>query len=270
MQLPLEATHSASTREVEATCATTAREAGANRAVQTSKLQQPHLDTMWALEDEALEVERHSCQSFLWACGAALQACPHEALGILMYPIHLLTGNMSLTGLLTATPQLPISSRDPISSPSHSRRPATSTHPTGNKWQHLPRHEVELDCSRDGEPASHPGELAQQRQREEDLLSEHLKGSHREAFCKDSDLIQCMRQTYFRAHMPVFHKEVTHDLASSLGRWQKCQASWAQKSTQFSISGRGKRNSMWPTIGPRGPPKTFTTSGWYFLSSHLK
>ena len=88
---------------------------------------------MQPLEDEALEEESHSHQSFLQACGAALQACPHKALGILMYPIHLLTRNMSLTSLLTAGTQLPIGSRDPISSPSHSRRPTTTTHPTSNK-----------------------------------------------------------------------------------------------------------------------------------------
>ena len=137
-----EDTHLASTREAEATHVTAVREAEATRAVQTSKLWQTHLENMWTLEDKALKEERHSCQSFLWACGVAFQACPHKALGILMNPIHLLTGNMSLTSLLTAAPQLPISSRDPIYSPSCPRRPATITHPTGNRWQHLPRHEV--------------------------------------------------------------------------------------------------------------------------------
>ena len=102
-----EATHSASTREAEATCATTVRETEAARAAQTSKLKQAHLETMQILEDKALEEERHSCQSFL-------QACPNKALGILMYPIHLLAGNMSLTCLLTAAVQLTIGSRDPI------------------------------------------------------------------------------------------------------------------------------------------------------------
>ena len=129
-----------------------------------------------------------------------------------MYPIHLLTGNMSLTGLLMAAPQLPISSRDPISSPSCPRRPTTATHPTRNKQQHLPRNEAELDHSRDGEPTS-PRDLPQQRWREEDPLAEHLWGTHREAFHKDSDLVQHIRQTIFRAHSPVFHEEVAHDLA---------------------------------------------------------
>ena len=140
---------------------------------------------------------KHSCQSFLLACGAALQACPNKALVILMYPIDLLTGNMSLTGLLMATPQLNISSRNPIPSPSHPRRLTTTTHPTGNKWQHLPRCEEELDCSGDGEPASHHGELPQQRQRGEDPLAEHLRGTHWEAFYKDLDLVRHIWQTYF-------------------------------------------------------------------------
>ena len=209
-----EATHLASAREVEATHATMVREAEATRAAQTSKLQQTHLETMRALEDEALKEERCSHQSFLLAHGVALQAWPNEALGILMYPIHLLTGNMSLTGLLTAASQLPIGPRDPISSPSCPRRPATATHPTGNKWQHLPRCEAELDHSRDGEPASCPGEPPQWRWKEEDPLVEHLTGACRVAFCKDLDLVQHIRWTYFRAHSPVFHKEATHDLAN--------------------------------------------------------
>ena len=146
-----EATCLASTREAEATHATAVREVEAAGAVQSSKLQQTHPETMLALEDKALEGERHSHQSFLQACGVALQACPHKALGILMYPIHSLTGNMSLTSLLMATPQLPISSRDHITSPSHCRRPTTAMHPTGNKWQHSPRHEAELDYSRNRE-----------------------------------------------------------------------------------------------------------------------
>ena len=41
----------------------------------------------------------------------------------------------------------------------------------------------------------------------------HLRGAHKEAFHKDSDLVQNIRWTYFRAHLPVFHKEVTDDLA---------------------------------------------------------
>ena len=61
----VETTCSSSTREVEAAHDTVVREAEAARVLQTSKLQQTHLETMQALEDEALNKERHSHQSFL-------------------------------------------------------------------------------------------------------------------------------------------------------------------------------------------------------------
>ena len=112
-----ETAHSTSTSEVEAACTTTVRKAEAASVAQASKLQQTHQETMQNLKDEALEVEKHPCQSFLQACGVALQACPNEALGKLMYPIHLLTGNMSLTGPLMATSPLIIRWQDPICSP---------------------------------------------------------------------------------------------------------------------------------------------------------
>ena len=63
------------------------------------------------LEEEALEVEKLSHQSFLQACGAALKACPTDALGKLMYPLHLLTGSLSLLGFPMATSPLTIRSR---------------------------------------------------------------------------------------------------------------------------------------------------------------
>ena len=145
----VEAAHSAFTSEVEAKHATAIRKAEAASVVQALKLQQVHQETMHNVEDEALEVEKHACQSFLWACGVALQACPNEALGKLMYPIHLLTGNMSLTSLLMAASPLTIRLRDPIPSPCCPRRSATVTHSPRAKLQHLPGHEVEPDCPRE-------------------------------------------------------------------------------------------------------------------------
>ena len=47
---------------------------------------------------------------------------------------------------------------------------------------------------------------------EEDPLAGHFGDSHHEAFCKDLDLVQCTRQTYFRTHLLTFHKEVTCEL----------------------------------------------------------
>ena len=191
-----------------------------------------------------------------------------------MYPIHLLTGNMSLTGLLTATPQLTISSKDPISSPSHPRRPTTTTHPTGNKWQHSPRCEVEVDHSGDREYASHPREPPQQRQREEDPLVEHLKGTHWEAFCKDPDLVQHIRQTYFRAHSPVFHKKVTHNLGKIFEERAKMaglmgtkihpvQDQWQGKKELHVAKGSAKNLCYFQVVLPIRSPKIMGLKGIY-------
>ena len=63
----VEATYSASTSEVEAVHTTAVRKAEAASAAQALKLQQVHQETMWNLDDEALEVEKHVHQSFLQA-----------------------------------------------------------------------------------------------------------------------------------------------------------------------------------------------------------
>ena len=156
---------SASTSKMEAVHTTAVRKAEAASVVQASKLQQVHQETMQNLEDEALKVEKCAHQSFLQACGAALQACPNEALGKPMYPMHLLTGNMSLPSLLMATLPLTIRSGDPIPSSCHPQGSATSTHSPRAKWQHSPGCEVEPD---------HPKQLPPQGQREEDPLADHL------------------------------------------------------------------------------------------------
>ena len=52
-------------------------------------------------------------------------------------------------------------------------------------------------------------------------MAEHLRCARREAFCKNSDLVQHIRQTYFRAYSQVFHKEVAHDLANLFGEKAK-------------------------------------------------
>ena len=178
-----------------------------------------------------------------------------------MYPIHLLTGNMSLTCLLTATLPLTIRSRDPIPSPCHPRRSSTATHSPRAKQQHSPGCEVEPD---------HPKEPPLQWQREEDPLADHLGDIHWEAFHKDSDLVQHVRQTYFRAHPPVFHKEVTYELTYSSERWQKWQASWTLKSTWFRTSGRAKRTSVLQITWLGGLPRTYTTSRYYHPLSLLR
>ena len=146
----LEAAHSATTSKGETTCASAVRKVEAASATEASKLQQAQQEAMWNLEDEALKVEKCACQSFLWACGAALQAFPNEALGKLMYPIHLPTGNMSLPRLLLATLPQTIRPRDSVPSPHHPRRPATTTHSPGPKWQ--PGCEADSDHPKDLPP----------------------------------------------------------------------------------------------------------------------
>ena len=79
----------ASTSKAEVIQATRIRKAKAANAAQASKLQWQHQEAMQNLEEEALKVEKHAHQSFLWACGAALQACPNDTLAKLMYPLHL-------------------------------------------------------------------------------------------------------------------------------------------------------------------------------------
>ena len=71
------------------------------------------------------------------------------------------------------------------------------------KWCCSTEWEVQADCPRKPTP---------QRQREEDHLVGHLGDSHHEAFCKASELVQQIRQTYFFTHALTFHKEDTYEL----------------------------------------------------------
>ena len=135
---------------------------------------------------------------------------------------------------------------------------------------------MESDLSRDGKPISHPREPPQQRQREEDPLSEHLRGAHREAFHKDSDLVQHIRQTYFRAHSLVFHKEVTHDLADIFGEMAKMagligteihpiQDQWQRKKelhmANYATKGSTKNHCYFWVVSPITSPKTMGLKG---------
>ena len=197
-----EAVHLASASKVEVIQVTRIWKAEAANAMQASKLQQQHQEAMWNLEEEALEVKKCTHQSFLWACGVALKACPNEALAKLMYPLHLLMGSPSLPGPLMVTSPL-TRSKNPVTSPHCPSRPVAVVPSPRAKQHQSPEQEAEAD---------HPGEPAQQRQREGDPLVGHLGDSCHEAFCKDSELVQCIRQTYFRTHVLTFHKEDTYKL----------------------------------------------------------
>ena len=88
-------------RDADSHSAAEIREAESHSMAQACSIQQSHSEGMQHLETDALEEEGRDCFSFLSTCGAALQACPTNALQILMYPLHLLTGNMSLATLLS-------------------------------------------------------------------------------------------------------------------------------------------------------------------------
>ena len=90
--------------DAEATCTVIIREAETACVGHTHILQQSHGESMQDLEHEAIDKEGWDCQSFLEACRAALQACPPEAHRVFMFPLQLVTGNMSLAALLATTP----------------------------------------------------------------------------------------------------------------------------------------------------------------------
>ena len=175
-----ESVHLASTSEVEVIWANGIRKAEATNETWASKLQWQHQKAMQNLEEEVLEVEKSACQSFLWACGAALQACPNEALAKLMYPLHLLMGSLPLPGLLMAPLPPTARLRDPFPSPCHPSNPTAVVPSPRAKW---------YQSSEWGTEADHPGEPAPQKWREEDPLVGHLRDSCHEAFHKDSELV---------------------------------------------------------------------------------
>ena len=129
-----EAKYADTIREVETKCTATIREAEATCADCVHTLQQSHRKSMQNIEREAIEEEGHDQHSFLSTCGVALQACPPEACGVLLFPLQLLTRNMSLATLLLTTSQLAITMGEPIPNIPCSAGSAAPTPPTGTKW----------------------------------------------------------------------------------------------------------------------------------------
>ena len=65
-------------QDAEATCKATIREVESTSLDHTHTLQWSLDHSIQDLECEAIEKEGQDCQSFLEACGKALQACPTE------------------------------------------------------------------------------------------------------------------------------------------------------------------------------------------------
>ena len=117
--------------DAEATCTAAIREVETACAEHTCILQQSHGECMQEMEREAIE-EGRDPQSFLTACRVELHVCPPEACGVLMYPLQLLMGNMSLATLLAISSQSSTAMGEPTPETPHPTMPVAST----SKWQH--------------------------------------------------------------------------------------------------------------------------------------
>ena len=175
-------------------------------------IQQLHMTSIQHLEMEAMEEEGRDCLSFLATYGAALQACSLEACGVLMCPLQLLMGNMSLATLLALSPGLYCQGGIyPCDFPSNY---------SCGIWVLL-RNQMAT-------PFAHPGGILTMARRQScrDLwrttppevenrmpLKKLLKGGWQESFVKDSDLAQQANEAYFRTSWPDFNCEVPYDLA---------------------------------------------------------
>ena len=203
--------------EVEAVCTAAIREAETACADHTHTLQQTHRDSMQGLEREAIKGEGRDCQSFLATSGVALQACPGEACGVLMNPLQLLMGNMSLATLMAIPPGI-----------HHHEGTYPCDFPSNySGGTHVLRNQIAM-------PFTWPGSILTTVRRwscrnlwraalpevENRMpLKILLKGGQWEAFVQDSDLVQQARGPTLGQIAPTSTtRDPTTSLASS-GRW---------------------------------------------------
>ena len=134
-------------REAETCCAAMIKEAETHHATQAYTLEWSHEERIPKMECAALVEEGHDCQAFLEACSAALQACPLKAHGVLMCPLQLLTGNVSLAAMLATTPNQPQWAENHCQQPPHPQCQGCQHHQP--KWNggvnHLTRKQQYLD-----------------------------------------------------------------------------------------------------------------------------
>ena len=92
----------------DAQAAEAIKEAKVCHATTACALQQAHRDSVLVLKCKVKAEEGQNCQAFMKACGAAIQACLPKTQGMLLYPLQLLTSDVSLATLLgmSATTQL--------------------------------------------------------------------------------------------------------------------------------------------------------------------
>ena len=138
--------------------------------------------------------------------------CPPGAHEVLMYPLQLLAGNMSLATILATPPQASITREEPppvISCPATPVAPAPSS---GMKWwHHLPNPAACLPQGGD-EVAETSEELPHWKEKDWLPLKKLLKGVQQEVFARDSNLVQQAREAYFRTNQPEVDCKFLHDL----------------------------------------------------------
>ena len=154
-----------------------------------------------------------------------------------MYPLQLLTGNVSLAAFMGMTtvgqlqavegimatpkgiPQLASVVEDlPLTAfpPTVSGTPAP---PTGTKWWCPSSSQGMPDLGQEKEALCNlPKELPYKKQKP---LSKTLREAQREAFSKDSEVVKAARHTYHLTHQGMFAQEGSYDLASVF--WEMAQ-----------------------------------------------
>ena len=157
--------------------------------------------------------------SHLWDGPTGL---PPRSLRVLMCPLHLLMGNISLATLLAIPPnanhQGGIHPCDFLFN--HPVAPTPS--PGSKQWHHLPNQAVSSPQSGD-KTAGGLEEPPHQKWKDEMPLKKSLKGGQWEAFAKDSDLVQQATEDYFRTNHPHFDWDLMWSLWSILGHDCICQ-----------------------------------------------
>ena len=182
-----------------------------------------------------------------------------------MYPLQLLTGNMSLAALLAISPQSSTAMGEPAPETPH---PTVLAAPTSKQ-----------QCCSSGEEATGPAtpteEPTHQKQKEGKFLM-GLKENCQEAFCQDSNLVWVTRQRYFEAYHPTFNQEGSHNLSGLF--WEmitsadllnskiyEIQEVWTgQKDLQYTHSGlRGllKGLQFFHPVSPLELPKVMGLKG---------
>ena len=82
-----------------------------------------------------------------------------------------------------------------------------------------------------------------------------------EAFHKDSDLVQCIRQTHFRAHPPTFYKEVIYELINVFREMAEMAGLLGTKVHPVQDQWRGRKELCSANYVVRGLQRTSTISG---------